>query len=154
MAVSATSAALQGASSYSTKWHQKRIHRKLDDRDDVIDEALEIIEDFDTAIYPYIAKITGATNYNSVGQTGGEAALTIEIGGKGCTSADTITVVFGTESIAADKINKSVANTLTVTISDMGDWGSGDVPTAGDSVPLYIRINNVLLPVVSVTTKA
>lgn len=146
MAVSATAKSLTNADSYSTKWHTKRIHRKLDDRDDVLDEALQIIESHDTAALPYISGFSGALNYNSVSQTSGTALLTIAIAGSGCTATSTVTCILGTESIAPASINPGT-NSVQVTMPDMGDWGT--TPADGDLVPVYLRIDGVLCPVIT-----
>lgn len=151
MAVSATAKSLINADSYSTKWHQKRIHRKLDDRDDVLDEALQIIESHDTAALPYISAFSGATDYDSVSQTGGTALLTIAIAGAGCTAASTVTCIVGTESIGSGSIAPGT-NEVQVTIPDMGDWGT--TPAAGDLVPVYLRIDGVLCPVITFVAAA
>jgi len=149
MAVSATSTALKKAASYATKWHTKRIHRKLDDRDDVLDEAFQLLEEHDTSAFPFIKTILPsvaiATAY-SVGSTT-SFDLTFAIGGAGCAASDTATCVIGGESIAAGKIVEGT-NQVVVTITG-GLAGFTATPTALSMVPIYLRINNVLCPVLS-----
>jgi hypothetical protein len=147
MAVSATSKALLGAAGYSTKWHQKRIHRKLDDRDDVVDEALQLIEEHDATVFPVIKEILPSqaiATYSSVGSTT-TFTLTFSIGGTGCTATSAVTCVIGGESLAAGKVVPGT-NSVVVTITD-GLAGFTATPTALSLVPIYLRIDNVLCPV-------
>ena len=152
MAVSAISSALQGAASYSTKWHQKRIHRKLDDRDDVLDEALEIIEDFDVSVYPYIVAIEGFTGGELAASGSGAIGLNVHVAGKPLAATDTITAVLGGVSgtvtyVSATEVSVSFAGGAQAFTYNGGATNAA----AGDIVPLYVRVNSVLLPTVNVT---
>jgi hypothetical protein len=149
MAVSATAKSLINSDSYSTKWHQKRIHRKLDDRDDVLDEALQIIEEHDPSAFPHISNVacnvaSGSTGYNDISETGGTFILTFTVGGAGCTAASTITCVVGSQ--AATLVTPG-ANTVACTIPDMADWAVS--PAADTLVPVYLRVDGVLCPVMT-----
>ena len=152
MAVSATSKALLGAAGYSTKWHQKRIHRKLDDRDDVIDEALEIIEDFDTSVYPYISAIVGLAGREYTFNASGAIGFEVHVAGKGLAATDTVTAVLGGVTAGTVTIDVSASK---VTLSFAGGAAAftynGGTSAAGDIVPLYVRVNNVLLPTINIT---
>ena len=154
MAVSATAKSLINADSYSTKWHTKRIHRKLDDRDDVLDEALQIIESHDTGALPFVQTMlpsVAPATWTSVGSSA-SFTLTFAIGGAGCTSASTVTCVIGEETIAGGSVVPT-ADTVTVTIS-AGLDGFSATPTANMVVPIYLRIDGVLCPVIAFTALA
>ncbi len=142
MAVSATSKALLGAAGYSTKWHQKRIHRKLDDRDDVMDEALEIIESYDPTVLPLIEKIVGISG--SKGATMG--GVTFHIGGVGCTSASTITLAVGGTSIALDTPGADTVAVSSAGLTALNALIDAGTTTTGSILAVYLRVDNVLCP--------
>jgi hypothetical protein len=144
MAVSATAKSLLNAAGYSNKWHTKRIHRKLDDRDDVIDEALQLLEEKDTSVFTYISSIAG---WDATAQSRASAtAITLVITTAGPTiAATTITAILGGESGA---ITIDSATQMTIVFTG-GLAGFGVVPAVDDLLPLYIRVDNVLLPVVN-----
>lgn len=149
MAVSATAKSLLNADSYSTKWHQKRIHRKLDDRDDVLDEALQIIESHDASALPLIATMLpsqATATWTSVGSTT-TFTLTFAIGGAGCTADSVITCVIGAETMAGAKVVAG-ANEVVVTVTGGLD-GFTATPTALMIVPIYLRVDGVLCPVLT-----
>lgn len=145
MAVSALSSALKGASSYATKWHTKRIHRKLDDRDDVLDEALQIIESHDTSALPLISAITGLSGSKAATIT----AVTFGIGGAGCTSASTITLVVGSSSIALDTPGSNTVAVAAAGITALNTLIDDAGTTVGTLLPIYLRVDGVLCPVVT-----
>ena len=142
MAVSATAKSLVNADSYSTKWHQKRIHRKLDDRDDVLDEALQILESHDASALPFITSATGidlASTGNASGPT-----VAFAIGGAGCTAASSATLVVGSTSVDV------TAGTNEVTVDVDADFQAVmNAGSAGDILPLYLRVDDVLCPVLT-----
>lgn len=152
MPVSApTSAAVAAVSDVGEKWHRKRVMSKLDDRDSVLEEAIQLVEEFDVAVYPVISNIApsiaaGSGGYNDVSETGGDFDLVFTIGGAGCSASSVVSCVVGSEAIDSGSITPGT-NTVTVTVPDMADWTTS--PTAGDLVPVYLRIDNVLCPVVS-----
>jgi len=148
MAVSATAKSLINADSYSTKWHQKRIHRKLDDRDDVLDEALQIIESHDTSALPLISSISGLNGSKAATVS----SVAIAVGGAGCTSASTITLVVGSASIALDP-----PGTNTVAVAAGGVTALDTLfnsAAVGDILPIYLRVDGVLCPVVTLSVIA
>ena len=145
MAVSATAKSLINADSYSTKWHQKRIHRKLDDRDDVLDEALQILESHDTSALPLITKVEGLVGSKASTIT----AVTFTVGGASCDADSTITLTVGGVTIGLD-----TPGTGTVAVSAAGITALNtfvdDPSTAVDTmVPVYLRVDGVLCPVIS-----
>ena len=152
MPVSApTSVAVAAVSDVGDKWHRKRVMSKLDDRDSVLEEAIQLVEEFDVAVFPHISNLApsiaaGTEGYNDVSETGGEFDLVFTIGGAGCTASSVVTCVVGSESIAADDIVPGT-NTVTVTVPDMADWTT--TPAANALVPIYLRIDNVLCPVMT-----
>ena len=138
MAVSATAKSLINADSYSTKWHQKRIHRKLDDRDDVLDEALQILESHDASALPFISSATGIDLASS---TNASASVTFVIGGAGCTAASSATLVVGATSVDV------TAGTNEVTVDTDGDFQAVmNAGSAGNILPVYLRVDDVLCP--------
>jgi hypothetical protein len=148
MAVSATAKSLINADSYSTKWHQKRIHRKLDDRDDVLDEALQIIESHDASALP---RMTGMTGFGLSQASPGSSSATLTVGGAGCTAASTVTLVLGATSIDV------TAGVNEVTVDTDGDVDTViAATTAGgkDVVPVYLTVDGVLCPVITLITLA
>jgi len=62
---------IEAVSNYGTRYHTQRINRRLDDRDNVLKEALEQIEEKDHAIYPTVE----AVDFNSSSATQAAAAL-------------------------------------------------------------------------------
>lgn len=142
MAVSATSVALQGAANFSTKWNTKRIHRKLDDRDDVLDEALQLLEEHDTSVFPVVTKIAGLDL--SIGSAAA-SAVQFTIGGAGCTATSTVTLTVGAATIAATP----GTNVVDVDAGPLGIVALNAVVSGGavsDLVPVYLRIDGVLCP--------
>lgn len=140
MAVSATAKSLINADSYSTKWHQKRIHRKLDDRDDVLDEALQIIESHDAAALPFISSATGI----DLASSSNASVPVFAIGGAGCTAASSATLVVGSTSVDV------TAGTNEVTVDTAGDFQAVmNAGSAGDILPLYLRVDDVLCPAIT-----
>ena len=149
MAVSATAKSLINSDSYSNKWHQKRIHRKLDDRDDVLDEALQILESHDASALPRIVSITGFAT--STG--GGSSAAVITVGGAGCTATSTVSLTIGATTIA-----NITAGTNTVTADNTAGEVEVDAvmaaASAGDFLPVYLVVDSVLCPVMSLLVTA
>lgn len=141
MAVSATAKSLINADSYSTKWHQKRIHRLLDDRDDVLDEALQILESHDASALP---RITGITGLSLASSTNASADVTFSIGGSGCEATDTVTLVIGSTTLAVTVAANSVEITTDGDITTLLDAGS-----AGTILPVYLTVAGVLCPVIT-----
>lgn len=126
------------------QWHRKRVSRKLDDRDQVLEEAIQLVEEYDTAVYPYIVKFSGwDATAQSVGSPGtGDIVLVLTFAGTSITGA-TITATLGGES-GSVVIDSGTQATIT--------WAGGlagftAVPTAGDVLMLYVRVNDVLVPV-------
>lgn len=141
MAVSATAKSLLNASNYSTKWHQKRIHRKLDDRDDVIDEALQIVEEYDTAVYPSIVRVSGWDGTAQSAASATAITLVVTVSGASITGT-TITSVLGGE---AGVVTIGSATQMTIVWAG-GLAGFAATPAPDDLLALYIRVDNVLLP--------
>ena len=141
MAVSATSKALLGAAGYSTKWHQKRIHRKLDDRDDVLDEALQIIESHDASALP---RITGIASLSLASSTNSSTGVSFTIGGAGCTAASTATLVMGATTVAVSCGTNVVTPDADADVEAVMDAGS-----TGTILPVYLTVDGVLCPVLT-----
>jgi hypothetical protein len=146
MAVTSTPpASIRGATNFSTKWHTKRIHRKLDDRDDVLAEAFQILEEHDTAVFPVISSIVGFSASQAGSTTGG----TINVNGAGCDASSTVSLVIGGTSIAVT----AGANVVTVDVD--GDVDAVIAAAAvGAILPVYLRVDGVLCPTVSLIVTA
>jgi len=48
---------IEAVSNYSNRYHTQRINRRLDDRDNVLKEALAVLEEKDPAVYPTIFRV-------------------------------------------------------------------------------------------------
>ena len=145
MAVSATAKSLINADSYSTKWHQKRIHRKLDDRDDVLDEALQILESHDASALPRITSITGFSTSNG---SGGTASASLAVGGAGCTASSTVSLTIGATTIANISAGTNSV-TITTTTGDAEVDAVMAAASVGDFLPVYLVVDGVLCPPLS-----
>lgn len=141
MAVSATAKSLLNADSYSTKWHQKRIHRKLDDRDDVLDEALQIIESHDASALP---RITGIANLSLASSSNSSTSVSFTIGGAGCTATSTATLVMGATTVAVSCGTNAVTPDADADVEAVMDAGS-----TGTILPVYLTVDGVLCPVLT-----
>jgi hypothetical protein len=137
-----TSKAVLAVPTVGDQWHQKRVSRKLDDRDQVLEEAIQLVEEYDTAVYPYIVKFSGwdAAAQSVTGTS--SIVLVLTFAGTSITGA-TITATLGGES-GSVAIGSGTQATIT--------WAGGlagftAVPTAGDVLMLYVRVNDVLVPV-------
>jgi hypothetical protein len=132
-----TSKAVQAVPSVAQLWERKRLHRRLDGRDAVLEKALQIIEEWDPAVFPHISRISGYEP--SIGGT--PANLIATIGGSGCVAGDTVVASLGGQSLTA---SVTTANVVTITAASVLD--AITAITAGKSPVLVIRVNNVLCP--------
>jgi len=136
-----TSKAVIAAAASGNRWHQKRIHRRLDDRDAVLDAALETVENWDPAVFPVITKVAGF----DPSKASSDDTMTVSIGGADFSAGSSITAVLGTTSLT---VTKNVgAQTLDLT----GVNAVVDAATVGDQLMLLVRIDNVLCPPVTMT---
>ena len=130
----ATSKTLQGATSYDSRWHTQRINRRLDDRDNLVAEALQLVEQWDTTSLPTIVGLSGVDP--SVGAGGGSTGVTLTVGGAGVgdstQSSGASTAGVGTLTFTAIAHGES---SYTVAITDTGAVAAGgEVVTAvGDA---------------------
>jgi hypothetical protein len=134
-----TSKAVLGVPSVEDKWHIKRLHRRLDDRDEVIQAALQLLEEWDSAVFPVITKVAGFDS--SQGSSGN--SITVSIGGADFTADSTVTAVLGTVALTVTK--NAGAQTLALT----GVNAVVDAAAIGDQLMLMVRIDNVLCPPVT-----
>jgi len=139
MPATPTSKAVLAAPNVTSQWHLKRLHRRLDDRDSVLETALQLIEEWDSAVFPAISKVSGFQPDLS------EAAsnVVVAIGGAGCASTDTITVTLGGTAVPDADIIKG---TNLVTLVGARVKTILTALAAGAAPVLAIRINNVLCP--------
>lgn len=136
-----TSKAVIAAAASGNRWHQKRIHRRLDDRDTVLDAALERVENWDPAVFPVITKVVGF----EPSKLSSDDAMTVFISGADFSAGSSITVVLGTTSLPVTK------NVGLQTLDLTGVNAIVDAATVGDHLMLLVRIDNVLCPPVTMT---
>jgi len=136
-----TSKAVIAAAASGNRWHQKRIHRRLDDRDAVLDAALESVENWDSAVFPVITKVAGF----DPSQASTDDSITVSIGGVDFVAGSTITAVLGSTSLTV--VKNVGAQTLALT----GVNAVVDAASVGDQLMLMVRIDNVLCPPVTLT---
>lgn len=139
-----TSAAVAAVSDVGEKWHRKRVNRKLDDRDSVLEEAIQLVEEYDVAVYPYVVKVAG---WDATAQSRASAAdvvLVLTCAGPALTGA-TITALLGGES---GTVVIDTATQMTITWAG-GLAGFSSVPAVDDLLMLYVRVDDVLVPVPS-----
>jgi hypothetical protein len=134
-----TSKAVLGVPSVEDKWHIKRLHRRLDNRDEVLEAALQLIEEWGGEVFPVITRVAG---FNST-KGSLDDSITVSIGGADFTADSTVTAVLGTADLT---VTKNVgAQTLALTgVSDVVEEA-----TLGDQLMLMVRIDNVLCPPVT-----
>jgi hypothetical protein len=136
-----TSKAVLAVPSVGDKWHLKRLHRRLDNRDEVLEAALQLIEEWDSAVFPVITKVVGF----DPSQGSADNSITVSIGGVDFSASSVITAVLGTTSLT---VTKDVgAQTLALT----GVNAVVDAAAIGDQLMLMVRIDNVLCPPVTMT---
>lgn len=136
MPVSApTSVAVAAVSDVGDKWHRKRVMSKLDDRDSVLEEAIQLVEEWDVAAFPTIDQVDGFDP-----SIGGGADVTLTIGGSGCVAADTVTVILGGETVANTPGTNSIVLANAAVVTAITAIGAGPQPA------LVVRINNVMCP--------
>lgn len=139
MPTAPTSKAVLAVPSVGDKWHLKRLHRRLDNRDEVLEAALQLIEEWDPVVFPVINRVNGYQPDLS------EAAsdLVVRLGGSGCTTTSSVTVSIGGSTVPAGDITLA-ANRVTIAGAQVKTiltaLGAGALPV------LSIRVNNVLCP--------
>jgi hypothetical protein len=134
-----TSKAVLAVPSVGDKWHLKRLHRRLDNRDEVLEAALQLIEEWAPDAFPVITKVAG---FNP-SKTTADDSITVSIGGVDFSASSAITAVLGTTSLA---VAKNVGpQTLTLT----GVAVALAAAAVDDQLMLMVRIDNVLCPPVT-----
>lgn len=85
----ASSTSFDAVSNVSTRFHTQRINRRLDDRDNVIKEAIAILEEKDRAVFPVAHKIViGHNSQTSLQSNAAAHAITITVTGANLSTAD------------------------------------------------------------------
>lgn len=126
------------------QWHRKRVSRKLDDRDQVLEEAIQLVEEWPAATYPYVKSMSLATSAGGV-----QAPGTIVIAGDGVATATASDITVSVNG-ADLTISSYTDSTGTIAVSD---WDQTAL-SAGVTVVFYVRVDNVLCPPVSLTVVA
>jgi len=75
------SKSIEAVPTYSTRWHQQRINRRLDDRDNVIKEAMELLENHDATVMPAISAMAMGADFTVGG--GALTGCTMTVNGAG-----------------------------------------------------------------------
>lgn len=139
-----TSKAVLAVPTVGDQWHQKRVSRKLDDRDQVLEEAIQLVEEWPAATFPYVKSMTLASSIAA-----GAASGNVVVAGDGTDTATASDI-----SVSVDGADLTISSytdtTGTIVISD---WDQ-TAYTAGDTVVFYVRVDNVLCPPVSLTIVA
>ena len=144
MPATPTSKAVLAAPNFTSQWHLKRLHRRLDDRDSVLETALQLIEEWDAAVFPVITKVAGF----EPSQAATSGAIVVSIGGTDFTSSSTVTATLGSTTLTLLSRN---TNDQTLTFAGAGIESAVNAATTGDQLVLSIRIDNVLCPPVALT---
>lgn len=123
---------IEAVSNYSTRYHTQRINRRLDDRDNVLKDALAVLEEKDHAVYPTVEKVT---SISSGASAGGDLCV--------CTGAnfstDASDYAIRVAGVAASVKAGPTATAFTVVMPDPAVTG-----TAGDLWLVQVRISDVL----------
>jgi hypothetical protein len=143
MPATPTSKAVLAAPNVTSQWHLKRLHRRLDDRDSVLETALQLIEEWDAAVFPVIAKVAGFEP--SKAATSGN--VTVSISGADFTADSVVTATLGTTALTVTKN----AGAQTLTLAGAGIETAVNAASPGDQLVLLVRIDNVLCPPVALT---
>jgi len=145
MPAAPTSKAVLAVPSVGERWHQKRLHRRLDDRDSVLEAALQTIEEWDPAVYPAISKVAGFA-YN---KASGASDVVISVVGADFTASSVITVTLGGTAVTPTK--NVGAQTLTLPGAAVNAITDDAANAIGTQLMLMVRIDGVLLPPVAMT---
>ncbi len=140
----AASTSFDAVTTVSTRFHTQRINRRLDDRDNVIKEAIAILEEKDPTYFPTVFSIGGAANYSRANLQNGSASITLTLTGKQLgKSTDTIEVSIGglTANIAVSGLNNTTEETMTLTLANAF---AGVTDVVGDVHLCQIRVNDTL----------
>lgn len=138
----ASSTSFEAVNNSSTRFYTQRINRRLDDRDNVIKEAIAILEEKDSTYFPTVHAVTGAANYSASNLGSTQIALTLA-GAQLGKSTDDISVSIGgvTANIAVSGHDDSGESALILTLSASFAPASSD---QGDLHLCQIRINDTL----------
>ena len=138
----ASSISFEAVNNSSTRFHTQRINRRLDDRDNVIKEAISILEEKDSTYFPTVHAVTGAANYSVANLGSGQIVLTLA-GAQLGKSTDDISVSIGgvTDNISVSGHDDSGETALTLTLSSSFSPASS---SQGDLHLCQIRINDTL----------
>ena len=140
-----TSKAVLAVPSVGDKWHLKRLHRRLDNRDEVLEAALQLIEEWDPAVFPAISKIVGFA-YN---KSASASDVVLSVVGADFTAGSAITVTLGGTEVTPTR--NVGAQTLTLPGAAVNTITDDAANPIGTQLMLMVRIDNVLLPPVAMT---
>jgi hypothetical protein len=131
-----TSKAVLAVPTVGDQWHQKRVNRKLDGRDQVLEEAIQLLEERDSAVYPVITAVRGFNP--SKGAAGTDVVVLLS---GLCTASSTVTC-----SIGATAIPTPAAGTNQVTLPAAEVDAAVDAATLGDLLTITLRVDNMFCP--------
>jgi hypothetical protein len=141
-----TSKAVIAAAASGNRWHQKRIHRRLDDRDTVLDAALETVENWDSAVFPAVTKVTGFA-YN---KASGASNVDVFVTGAAFTDDSVVQVTLGGTAITGLTLNVAQQR-ITLPGAQVNTITDDALNPIGTQLMLMVRIDGVLCPPVAMT---
>ena len=137
---------LEAVTNYSTRFHTQRINRRLDDRDNVLKEALAQIEEKDHAVYPTGEAVDFTSNAAS--QTAAHLANLTAVNKVICTiSGLNFSTTISDYAVRLGGVAISVTNVSATSFRISGDAdidNGGSAWTAGDKLLCQVRISDVL----------
>ena len=162
----ASSTSFDAVSNVGTRFHTQRINRRLDDRDNVIKEAVAILEEKDRSYFPTVEKIElsisyGATNLH--GATGNDITVTLtgtqlgkttdthSIRLAGLSNTDALTFF---KSITPKSDNSETELAFTIDHAVFGGTDGLNNPSAGGIHLLQVHVNETLATEVYLTVGA
>ena len=136
-----TSKAVLAVPTVGDQWHRKRVSRKLDDRDQVLEEAIQLVEEWPAATYPYIVSLTDFDG-TAAAPVASAAGGVLAIGGVDFSATSSISVVLGSTTLS-DTTTDVSAQTI--------NFGYDVSGLSAGQYALVVRVDNVMCPVVYVT---
>lgn len=138
----ASSTSFEAVNNSSTRFHTQRINRRLDDRDNVIKEAIAVLEEKDRAVFPVAHKIVISHNSLTSLQNGqASQAISITVTGANFSTADSgdsmCSARLGDVAMVLDTSNNSATNAVFTLTTD--------ALTAGNVLSFRMHSDEVLV---------
>ena len=136
---------IEAVNNYGTRYHTQRINRRLDDRDNVLKEALAVLEEKDHAVYPTVESvkdfaISAATL--AVVESNADVDVCVCEGANFSTDVADYSIRIGgiAQSVKAGPTASSFTIVVDANLLDDGGQAFGE----GDMVLCQVRIEDVL----------